>query len=69
MTQRIRYLRDGDRSKPLFVLAAALFYAMLVAVPRQLMESDGGLGTWTRRFACFVVGSLTGIGLLASLGS
>jgi hypothetical protein len=52
----------------LFVLAAALFYTMLVAVPRQLIESDGGLGRWTVRFACFVVGSLTGIGLLASFG-
>ena len=52
----------------LFVLAAALFYAMLIAVPRQLIESDGGFGTWLRRFACFVVGSLTGIGLLASFG-
>jgi hypothetical protein len=52
----------------LFVVAAALFYAMLVAVPRQLIESDGGLGRWTLRFACFVVGALTGIGLLASFG-
>jgi hypothetical protein len=53
----------------LFVLAAALFYAMFVAVPRQLIESDGGVGRWTLRFGSFVVGSLTGIGLLASLGS
>jgi hypothetical protein len=45
-----------------------VFYAMLVAVPRQLIESDGGLGRWTLRFACFVAGSLTGIGLLASFG-
>jgi hypothetical protein len=52
----------------LFVLAAALFYTMLVAVPRQLIESDGGLGRWTLRFAVFVAGSLTGIGLLSGFG-
>ena len=40
----------------LFVLAAAVYYAMLVAAPRQLIESEGGVGTWTIRFACFIVG-------------
>jgi hypothetical protein len=52
----------------LFVLGAAVFYAMLVAVPRGLIDPERGLGTWTVRFAAYVAGSLTGIGLLAGFG-
>lgn len=52
----------------LFVLGAAVFYAMLVAVPRGLVEPERGFGTWTLRFAAYVAGSLTGIGLLAGFG-
>jgi hypothetical protein len=52
----------------LFVIAAAAFYALLVAVPRQLILAEGSLRLWTVRFACFVVGSLAGFGLLAGFG-
>ncbi len=51
-----------------FLLAfSAVYYAMLVAAPRQVAEREGGLVSWVVRYLLFVVGVAFGIAWLPLL--
>jgi len=50
------------------VAMAAVFYAMLVFAPRQLVEREGSPLTWLLRFALFIVGVSVGVGWISVLG-
>ncbi len=47
---------------------AAVFYAMLVAAPRILVEREGSTVAWAVRFAAWYGGTLAGFGWVAALG-
>jgi hypothetical protein len=52
----------------LLVLAAAVYYAMLIYAPRQIAEREGGPLAWLARFGLFLVSVLFGLGWLPLLG-
>ncbi len=47
---------------------AAVFYTMLVAAPRILVEREGSTLAWVARFAAWYGGTLAGFGWIAALG-
>ncbi len=52
-----------------FLLAAsAVYYAMLVAAPRQVAEREGGIVAWAVRYLLFAAGVTFGIAWLPVLG-
>ncbi len=48
--------------------ASAVYYAMLVAAPRQVAEREGGLVAWAARYVLFAAGVTLGIAWLPILG-
>jgi hypothetical protein len=52
----------------ILTLGAAVYYAMLIYAPRQLVEREGGLVVWLARFGLFVVSVAIGLGWLSLLG-
>lgn len=50
------------------VAASAVYYAMLVAAPRQVAEREGGLVAWAVRYLLFAAGVTFGIAWLPLLG-
>ena len=51
-----------------FILGAAVYYAMLIYAPRQIAEREGGPVQWLVRFALFVASVVVGVGWLSLLG-
>jgi hypothetical protein len=51
-----------------FVLASAIYYAMLVYGPRQIVEREGTPLAWLSRYGLFVASTVLGIGWLSVLG-
>jgi hypothetical protein len=51
----------------IFILGAAVYYAMLIYAPRQIAEREGGPIQWLARFALFVVSVVVGVGWLSLL--
>ncbi len=47
---------------------AAIFYTMLVAAPRIMVEREGNILAWAVRFAAWFAGTLAGMGWVAALG-
>jgi hypothetical protein len=52
----------------IFVVGAAVYYAMLIYAPRQIAEREGGPLQWLARFALFVFSVVAGVGWLSLLG-
>ncbi|MHB8959424.1 MAG: hypothetical protein ACYDAN_07335 [Candidatus Limnocylindrales bacterium] len=50
------------------VAASAVYYAMLVAAPRQVAEREGGIVAWAVRYLLFAAGVTFGIAWLPILG-
>lgn len=50
------------------VAASAVYYAMLVAAPRQVAEREGGIVAWSVRYLLFAAGVTFGIAWLPILG-
>ncbi len=50
------------------VAASAVYYAMLVAAPRQAAEREGGFVAWAARYVLFAAGITFGIAWLPVLG-
>lgn len=50
------------------VLAAAVYYAMLIYAPRQIADREGGPIAWLARYALFLVSVALGLGWLSLLG-
>jgi hypothetical protein len=50
------------------VAASAVYYAMLVAAPRQVAEREGGIVAWAVRYLLFAAGVAFGIAWLPLLG-
>ncbi len=48
---------------------SAVYYAMLIYAPRQVVAPEGGIAVWLLRYAVFVVSILLGIGWLGLLGT
>jgi hypothetical protein len=53
----------------ILVTASAVYYAMLVYAPRQLVEREGTPRVWIGRFALFVVSVAFGVRWLAAIGT
>jgi hypothetical protein len=51
-----------------FIVGAAVYYAMLIYAPRQIAEREGGPIQWLVRFALFVASVVVGVGWLSLLG-
>ena len=51
------------------IVAAAVYYAMLVYAPRQIAEREGGPPAWIARFGLFLASLVVGFGWLGLLGS
>jgi hypothetical protein len=51
-----------------FILGAAVYYAMLIYAPRQIAEREGGPIQWLARFALFVASIVLGFGWLSLIG-
>lgn len=52
----------------IFVLASAIYYAMLIYGPRQIVEREGTPLAWLGRYGLFVASIVLGIGWLSVLG-
>ncbi len=52
----------------IFVAASAVYYAMLVYAPRQLVEREGGPAAWLARYGLFVVSVAVGLTWLGATG-
>ncbi len=51
----------------LLILAAAVYYAMLIFAPRQIAEREGGPIVWLVRFALFILSVTLGLGWISLL--
>jgi len=52
----------------IFVAASAIWYAMLVYGPRQIVEREGTPSVWLGRYALFVLSVIIGASWLSALG-
>ncbi|HEX7490849.1 MAG TPA: hypothetical protein VF337_03995, partial [Candidatus Limnocylindrales bacterium] len=50
------------------IVASAIYYAMLIYAPRQIVEQEGTPLIWLRRYGLFVVSVVLGIAWLGVLG-
>ncbi len=60
-------LRAGAPLIGFLIAFSAVYYAMLVAAPRQVAEREGGLVAWSVRYALFVAGVAFGVAWLPVL--